>query len=59
MSPVEVGNILVEWRWSPVNQRARVPAKWVGYHQPVYVETDVGPLQYYRRMGWPDNIASF
>ena len=29
-APVEVGHLLVEWRVPPVDQRARMPARWGG-----------------------------
>ena len=27
-APIEVGHLLVEWRGPPVNQQARMPARW-------------------------------
>ena len=31
------------------------PDRWGGYHWPVYVETDVGPLHHYQRRGGAEN----
>ena len=37
---------------APVNQRARIPVRWGGYHRPVCVETVVGPLHHFKVEGW-------
>ena len=50
---VELGSLLVEWRWAPVSQRARIDG---GYHRPVCVEMDAVPLwNHYRRRGGTNN----
>ena len=42
----------------PVNQRARIPVRWVGCHRQVCVETVVGPSAIFRWRGGADNNIS-
>ena len=56
---MEVGHLLVEWREPPVDQRARMLARWGGYYRPVCVETVVGPSGWgLEQQGVQENLLS-